>query len=294
MTFSIAARCPRTAMLGVAVSTAVPAVGALCPYVRSGVGAVSTQAWVNPYLALRTLDGMQAGLSAQRALEAALQADEAKEVRQVGLVDAQGRAACWTGSDCTPWSGDRVGEGLAIQGNMLSGPEVVAAMEEAFRAAEAEELAERLLRALEAGQGAGGDKRGRQSAALLVHNEQDYAYVNLRVDEHPSPVPELRRVFEVFKLQARPFLDGMPRRGALARPAPPDVTKMLLRPPRERPGGTGADLWTAFTGLDLPEARRDELLRAFAPIAAEIARLREVDLGDVHPAVVFDPRVDPS
>lgn len=289
-TFSIVARCPTTGMLGVAVSTAVPAVGALCPRILPGIGAASTQAWVNPYLAVWALEEIAAGLDAERALAAALKRDDARQVRQIGVVDASGGATAWSGSDCTPWFGHRLGEGWAIQGNMLTGPDALAAMEYTFRASVAEELAERLLRALEAGQEAGGDKRGKQSAALLVRNEEEYPFVDLRVDEHPAPVAELRRVFGVFLQQIRPFLDGMPRRGAPANPAPNSVVQMLLRPPAERPGGTGADLWSLLVGLDLPLERRAELLCALGPIRAEIAKLRGLDLTEIHPAVVFDPR----
>ena len=289
-TFSIAARCPRTRMLGVAVSTAVPAVGAICPRIEPGVGAVSTQAWVNPYLAVAALEQMAGGLDAERALAAALADDEARNVRQVGVVDANGLAASWSGPDCTPWFGHRIGPGVAIQGNMLTGADVLDAMMDAFAASEAEELAERLVRALEAGQSKGGDKRGKQSAALLVRNEEAYPFVDLRVDESPAPVAELRRIFGVFKHQVRPFLGGMPRRGAPAKPTPDDVVSMLLRPPAERPGGTAPDLWADILGLDLPADRRAELLALFEPIAAEIAKLRKLDLTDVHPAVVFDPR----
>jgi len=290
-TFSIAARCPRTGMLGVAVSTAVPAVGAICPRIEPGVGAVSTQAWVNPYLAVTALEQMATGLDAERALATALADDEARDVRQVGVVDANGLAASWSGPACTPWFGHRIGPGVAIQGNMLTGADVLDAMMTAFEASESKELAERLVRALEAGQSKGGDKRGKQSAALLVRNEEAYPFVDLRVDESPAPIAELRRIFGVFKQQVRPFLGGMPRRGVPAQPAPDDVVNMLLRPPADRPGGTAPDLWSDLIGLDLPADRRAELLALFKPIAAEIAKLRAVDLTDVHPAVVFDPRM---
>lgn len=236
-TFSIVARCPRTAMLGVAVSTAVPAVGAICPRIEPGVGAVSTQAWVNPYLAVSALEHMQAGLNAEQALSSALANDDARGVRQVGVVDANGVASSWSGPECTPWFGHLTGPGVAIQGNMLTGGDVLDAMLAAFDASLDEELTERLLRALEAGQSVGGDKRGKQSAALLVRNDEAYPFVDLRVDENPAPVAELRRIFGVFQHQVRPFLAGMPRRGAPATPTPESVVAMLLKAPRDRPGG---------------------------------------------------------
>ncbi len=238
-TFSIAARCPRTGMLGVAVSTAVPAVGSLCPHVRPAVGAVTTQAWVNPYLGFQAIASLARGRDAAATLEHVLGDDAARSVRQIGVVDAQGGAASWTGPDCTPWCGHATGRGYAIQGNMLTGPEVIEAMERSFLASEASELAERLILALEAAQAVGGDKRGKQSASLLVYDREDYPWVDLRVDEHRHPVAELRRVWNVYLNQLRPFLAGMPKKGEPAGPTPEAVTKMLLTPPPYRPGGGG-------------------------------------------------------
>jgi uncharacterized Ntn-hydrolase superfamily protein len=240
MTFSIVAHCPRTGQLGVAVSTAVPAVGALCPYVRAGVGAVSTQSWVNPYLAIDTLDLMQDGKSAPEALDLVLSRDEGRHLRQIGAVDAQGRAAAWTGESCTEWQGHVVGEHFAVQGNMLVGEATIAAMAAAFRGSQPLDLAERLLLAMEAGQAAGGDKRGRQSACLRVHAREDYALLDLRVDEHAHPVAELRRVYTIARLQLSPFVEGMPKKGAPAGGLPDEVTRMLLTPPPYRPGGGGS------------------------------------------------------
>jgi uncharacterized Ntn-hydrolase superfamily protein len=289
-TFSIVARCPRTCMLGVAVSTAVPAVGSTCPHIIPGVGAASTQAWVNPYLAINSLKRLQSGADASAALAEGLRADDARDLRQIGLVDAAGHAASWSGAACTPWFGHLTGEGWAIQGNMLTGPEVLDAMRDAFLGAEDAALAERLVLALEAGQSAGGDKRGKQSAALLVYGVEDYPAVDLRVDEHAYPVAELRRVWTVFQAQTMPFLQGMPRKGQPPQPAPDDVVAMLLRPPAERPGAAPApDLWADVLGIDVPPQRRAELLAAFSTIGEEIRRLRGLDLTDIHPAVVFRP-----
>ena len=237
MTFSIVAHCPRTGQLGVAVSTAVPAVGAMCPFSRARVGAVSTQSWVNPYLATRALDLIASGLDAPTALECVLQSDQAKQLRQIGIVDSQGRAAVWSGTDCTSWAGDIVGPGYSIQGNMLVSGETLTAMQTAFVEASALELAERLMRALEAGQRAGGDKRGRQSASLSVYENEDYPLWDLRVDEHSEPVTELRRVFNVAALQLIPFVRGMPTRNGAGAPAPESVVEMLALSPALRPGG---------------------------------------------------------
>jgi uncharacterized Ntn-hydrolase superfamily protein len=239
-TFSIAARCPRTGMLGVAVSTAVPAVGSLCPHVRPGVGAVTTQAWVNPYLGFQAIEKLAGGQDAAQTLDAILADDGSRELRQIGVVDAHGRSASWTGPDCTPWCGHVTGIGYAIQGNMLTGPEVIAEMKRAFLGSEASELAERLVLALEAGQDVGGDKRGKQSAALLVYDTEDYPWVDLRVDENRHPVAELRRIWTIHLQQLRPFLAGMPRKGRPAGPTPESVVKMLLTPPPYRPGGGGS------------------------------------------------------
>ena len=238
-TFSIVARCPRTGMLGVAVSTAVPAVGAMCPYVKAGVGAVSTQSWVNPYLAIKALQLMEDGKSAQQALEAALATDDAKDLRQIGVVDARGRAAAWSGPSCTPWFGHIVEADFAVQGNMLVNAATIAAMAHAFLSHPDLPLAERLLLALEAGQAAGGDKRGNQSAALRVHHIEDYALLDLRADEHVQPVAELRRVYEVAKLQLLPFVESMPKRSGIAVALPQSVSDMLLKAPSDRPGARG-------------------------------------------------------
>lgn len=240
-TFSIVARCARTGRLGGAVSTAVPAVGAICPFVQAGVGAVTSQSWVNPYLALDALELLAGGSTAQAALDQVIAGDAGRGLRQVGVVDAAGRAAAWTGADCTPWCGHRTGSGYAVQGNMLTGEAVAAGMEEAFLASAKEDLAERLMRALEAGQAAGGDKRGKQSSALKIHEREAYPWLDLRVDEHPAPVAELRRVLGVAMLQLRPFVDAMPTRQGAASAMPEAVTAMLALPPPRRPGGGGSE-----------------------------------------------------
>jgi uncharacterized Ntn-hydrolase superfamily protein len=239
-TFSIVGHCPTTGMLGVAVSTAVPAVGAMCPYVKRAVGAVSTQSWVNPYLAIEALRLIESGKTADAALSEALSADPGKDLRQIGVVDAQGRSAAWSGPGCTAWFGHVAEEHFAVQGNMLVGPATIDAMAEAFRRSQPLELAERLLLALEAGQAAGGDKRGKQSAALLVHHTEDYPWLDLRVDEHRHPVAELRRIYAVARYQLLPFIEGMPRRDRPDAALPDAVSTMLLTPPPFRPGGGGS------------------------------------------------------
>ncbi len=238
-TFSIAARCPRTGLLGVAVSTAVPAVGGIVPYIRPGLGAIATQAWVNPHLGVDGLTLLAQGLSARACLERLIADDPGRTVRQIGVVDRDGAVAAYTGSDCTDWAGHRVGRQFTVQGNMLVGAATIDAMAEAAAASEAEPLHERLMLALEAGQKAGGDKRGKQSAALKIYKSEAYPWLDLRVDEHRAPVAELRRVLEIAKLQLLPFVEGMPTRDNPLGALPDQVRDMLMTPPPDRPGGSG-------------------------------------------------------
>lgn len=211
-TFSIAARCPRTGMVGVAVCTAVPAVGSLCPFAKPRVGAVATQSFVNPYLGIDGLQLLGKGLSAQETLEQLIASDPGRDRRQLSVVDSQGNAAAFTGKDCFSWHGHIVGDGYAVAANMMVDETTVAAMARAFEANSNDELPERLLKSLEAGDSTGGDYRGRQSAALLVYNTEEYPYRSLRVDEHRQPVAELRRIFEVSRQQLFPFIEMLPTR----------------------------------------------------------------------------------
>ncbi|WP_029076706.1 DUF1028 domain-containing protein [Kaistia adipata] len=238
-TFSISARCPRTGMLGVAVSTAVPAVGGICIFADAGVGAIATQSWVNPYLGIDGLELLRKGMSAPEALAKLIAEDPGQSVRQLGIVDNQGRTAAHTGSDCVDWAGHIEGDGFTVQGNMLVGAATIDAMAEAAARSADFDLHERLMLVLEAGQAAGGDKRGKQSAALKVFKKESFAWLDIRVDEHRNPVAELRRVFEVAKHQLLPFIDGMPSREDPIGGIPAPVTAMLLTPPPYRPGGSG-------------------------------------------------------
>jgi uncharacterized Ntn-hydrolase superfamily protein len=222
-------------MFGVAVSTAVPGVGALCPFAKAGVGAVATQSWVNPYLGIDALGLLEQGLGAEDALSRLLEADPGRADRQLGIVDRDGGSAVWSGVDCTPWFGHANGRDYTVQGNMLVGEETVARMVEAFESAADDDLPDRLIKTLQAGQEAGGDKRGRQSAALLVVKTEEYPYLDLRVDEHPDPVPELRRVLEVARQQLLPFMDMLPTRENPLGTRDEDVIEMILRSPEDRP-----------------------------------------------------------
>ncbi len=238
-TFSIAARCDRTGMLGVAVSTAVPAVGAICPFVQPGVGAIATQSWVNPYLGIDGLKLLEEGKSAQEALDQLIAADPGREDRQLGIVDSKGRSAAYTGTSCVDWAGHEIGEGFSVQGNMLVGAATIKQMAKAAESSRPLDLPERLMLVLEAGQTAGGDKRGKQSAALKIFNVEAYPWLDLRVDEHRNPVAELRRILGVARHQLMPFVDGMPTRVNPLGGIPTEVTDMLMTPPPYRPGGNG-------------------------------------------------------
>ncbi len=196
-TFSIAARDPLTGMLGVAVSSKAFSAGSLCPFVAAGVGAVATQAWVNPYLGPAILALLGGGLAAEEALARALADDPLPGLRQLNVVDAMGRSATYTGAQTDPWCGGRRGADYAIAGNILVSEDTVDAMERCFLTVKGHDLADRLISVLEAGQEAGGDARGRQSAAVIVANRTILPFLDLRVDDHADPVAELRRLYRV-------------------------------------------------------------------------------------------------
>lgn len=203
MTFSIVAADVASGDWGIAVASKFPCVGAVVPWARAGVGAVATQSWANTSFGPEGLELMGAGVGAQPALDRLLGDDDGREDRQVGFVDATGNAATFTGSKCMTWAGGVSGEGFAAQGNILAGEAVVAELARAFSETEGD-LCDRLLAALVAGDAAGGDKRGRQSAALLVVREgggyegRNDRYIDLRVDDHADPINELVRIFTVW------------------------------------------------------------------------------------------------
>lgn len=239
-TFSIAGRCPRTGQLGVAVSTADVGAGRLVTWARAGVGAVAMQSWPNLYDAIATLDRLEDGIDVSTALAETLADDPDRALRQVGVVDSKGRSAAWTGDECTPWALHLTGNGFSAQGNMLVGPETVDELARGFEERPENDLAERLLTALEAGQAAGGDKRGRQCSALYVVDEAPFPLWDVRVDEHPEPVAELRRIVTIARHQLLPFVEGLPTpdrpRGSLT----DEFIEMNLLPPPDRPGGGGS------------------------------------------------------
>jgi len=204
-TFSIVARDPATGDLGVAVQSKFLAVGSVVPWARAGVGAVATQAWANTAYGPEGLRLMAAGWTAGEALSQLLRLDHDVTQRQVLLVDAGGRAAAHTGQDCHNWAGHILGKGYACAGNILVSQATVQAMADSFEAGQGR-LAERLVAALAAGQTAGGDSRGQQSAALLVvrtaggYGGRDDRYIDLRVDDHPEPIAELGRILGLHRL----------------------------------------------------------------------------------------------
>lgn len=233
-TFSITARCQRTGMLGVAVCTAIPAVGAICPFVKAQVGAISSQSFANPYLGVDGLVLLEQGKSAQETVEQLIAADPGRAVRQLSVVDTTGQAAGFTGQDCIPWHGHHVGEGYVVAANMMVDETTIQAMLEAFETNADQELPERLLRALEAGDATGGDYRGRQSAALLVHHTEAYASHSLRVDEHAQPVAELRRIFTVCEEQLYPWTHTLPTRTHPLGTVDPSVISKLRQETNKR------------------------------------------------------------
>nr|MDO8097685.1 DUF1028 domain-containing protein [Candidatus Njordarchaeota archaeon] len=205
-TFSIAAYCQRTSQLGIAVSTAIPAVGAINPFARARVGAIATQAWSNPYIGIDGLILLEKGLSPAEVLKQLLRVDADREKRQISIVDANGNVAAFTGKEVEPVSGHYEGKGYVVAGNLLVNHETIRTMAKAFERTPGP-LGERLLAALEAGQAVGGDRRGKVSAALLVVKDEEYPYIDLRVDEHRRPVAELRRIFNIYK--TLPYLDDL-------------------------------------------------------------------------------------
>jgi uncharacterized Ntn-hydrolase superfamily protein len=185
-------------------------VGASCPFLRAGVGAVSTQSVTNRYLGPTVLDALARGLPPDMAIEGALAGDAGKGLRQVHAVDRFGRTAAWTGGNCVEWCGNVAGPGISVAGNMLAGEATVADTLAAWNTGSAHELPERLMVAMEAGQAAGGDRRGRQSAAMLITTTEDFPDLNLRVDDHSDPLAELRRLLGIWRVEGQPRIGVAP------------------------------------------------------------------------------------
>jgi uncharacterized Ntn-hydrolase superfamily protein len=204
-TFSIVARDPKTGEIGVAVASKFLAVGSIVPWAKAGIGGIATQSWAKTSFGPDGLKMLAEGKTAQEVLDALLENDDNREWRQLGIVDNNGNTAAFTGKKCETFEGHITGEGYTVQGNMLEGPEVLDAMSIAFQYARGD-LAARLLAALVAGDEAGGDRRGRQSAAMYIVREKGSydglidKYIDLRVDDHERPVPELQRLLSLHRL----------------------------------------------------------------------------------------------
>ncbi|MFZ4808016.1 MAG: DUF1028 domain-containing protein [Hyphomicrobiaceae bacterium] len=212
MTWSIIAREAGSGRVGIAVATRFFAVGSRVPHIRTGVGAVATQAFVNKSYGPRGLDLMAGGLTAGAALDRLVAADSGRDHRQVHLMDAAGASAAYTGSACIDWCGHHIGADFSVAGNMLAGSQVIARTAEAFTATAGQPLARRLIAAMRAGEAAGGDKRGRQSAALLVHDAEEFPIYDIRVDDHADPLTELARLHAVARERFVHFRRRMPSR----------------------------------------------------------------------------------
>jgi uncharacterized Ntn-hydrolase superfamily protein len=209
MTWSIVAR-DSSGALGVAVASRFFAVGALCPHARSGVGALATQALVNPLYGVRGLDLLASGASPEDVVDVLIGADDGRDHRQLHVIDTRGRIAAYTGAACIDWCGHVAGDGFSVAGNMLAGARVLDATAAAFTAASTRSFGERLISALEAGDEAGGDKRGRQAAALLIFTTEEYPFLHLRVDDHDQPFVELRRLHDKSFERYQPFVACLP------------------------------------------------------------------------------------
>jgi uncharacterized Ntn-hydrolase superfamily protein len=212
MTWSILAR-DEQGHFGMAIASRFFAVGSLCVHSRRGVGALSTQALMNPLYGPAGLDLLAQGMDAASVIATLIAGDAGREQRQVHILPHTGASAAHTGAACIDWCGHLSREGLSVAGNMLAGPEVIEACADTYLSMSGRPMAERLLAAMEAGEAAGGDKRGKQSAALKIHDAEDYLQLDLRVDDHLDPLAELRRLYNVSLERFQPFLTCLPGRG---------------------------------------------------------------------------------
>lgn len=209
MTWSIIARDSATGQFGIAVATKFFAVGARVPYIAASFGGIATQALVNPYYGIDGVKLLRDGRSPREIVDALTSADSGRGSRQLHIMDTDGRIASHTGRDCVDWCGHIEGGGFSIAGNMLAGGRVLDLTAQAYLAREDLPFAQRLIAAMRAGEAAGGDKRGKQSAALLIHGDEEWSALDLRVDDHADPLAELERLEAVSRehwVHFRPFL----------------------------------------------------------------------------------------
>ncbi len=211
MTWSVLARDSQ-GRFGLAIASRFFAVGALCMHTRRGVGALSTQALMNPTYGVSGLDLLAQGMAPAQVLAQLTGADPGQAQRQVHVLGLDGRAAAHTGAECVDWCGQVQGDGYSVAGNMLAGPQVIQATAQAFERSAGQSLAQRLIIAMQVGEAAGGDKRGKQSAALCIHGDEDYRELDLRVDDHADPLSELQRLHEVSLERFQPFIACLPGR----------------------------------------------------------------------------------
>ena len=211
MTWSILARDER-GYFGVAIASRFFAVGSLCVHTRRGVAALSSQALLNPLYGPAGLDLLAQQMTPEQTIATLIASDQGREQRQLHILPYQGMPAAHTGAHCVDWCGHLLEDGLSVAGNMLAGPKVIEHTAQAFKDTRGKPLAERLLIAMDAGQAAGGDKRGKQAAALKIHNDEDYLQLDLRVDDHEEPFFELRRLYNKSLERFQPFLECLPSR----------------------------------------------------------------------------------
>jgi uncharacterized Ntn-hydrolase superfamily protein len=212
MTWSIIARDAATGRIGIAVATRFFAVGAVVPHIGTNAGAVASQAFINPFYGPKGLAMLESGASAEEVVARLTAEDEGRQNRQVHVMDREGRFAAYTGAACIDWCGHLLHGSFSVAGNMLAGPQVLAETVRAYEARGDVPFARRLLAAMQAGEAAGGDKRGKQSAALLIHDGEDYPLYDLRVDDHADPLAELARLLEVARERWVHFRRSMPSR----------------------------------------------------------------------------------
>ncbi len=209
MTWSIIARDPSTGQIGIAVATRFFAVGARVPHIAPGIGGIATQALVNPYYGIDGVKLLREGREPREVLETLIAADAGRQARQLHVMDIKGRIAAHTGTECVDWCGHIQGDGFSLAGNMLAGAAVLDDTAQAFIAKAGLPFAQRLIVAMKAGEAAGGDKRGKQSAALVIQGEEEWSDLDLRVDDHIDPLAELERLEQVSRerwVHFRPFL----------------------------------------------------------------------------------------
>lgn len=212
MTFSLIARCPESHQFGIGATTAVPAVGALLTHAVAGVGAIATQAKLNPYIGIDGIRLLKNGRTADEVMGILRDSDPCAKDRQFAVIDRAGKTAAFTGSDCLRWAGHQSHEGYSVQGNRLTGEAVIERVAKCFEHSAGKPLAERLMEALEAGNSVGGDRDGELSATIYIVDKEEYPLWDIRVDSHPDPFAELRRLHDIFAKRLIPAIRRMPTR----------------------------------------------------------------------------------